>query len=113
MTMSKKKGYHIVIKSLAHCTSKKDVMAVFHIYGMRNVAIQRNRLMGSHAFLMFISLDSAGIAFHLQEANDICLHAQKLKLQYPYFYNKIVIASPVGTKQQHTWCYLLKLFQKQ
>ena len=47
----------------------------------------------------------ASIVYHIQGANEICLHSQQLKLQCTeYYYNKIkmVIAPPVMTKEEHS-----------
>ena len=55
--------------------------------------------------------------YHLQGADDICLHAQQLKLQYTAnCYNKIkmVIVPPVATKEEmtaNTVHFRFKLFQ--
>ena len=76
-------------------------MAVFRTYQVKYDAKYINegtRFLNYHLF-------RASIVYHLQGANDICLHAQQLKLQYTAnYYNKIkmVVAPPVPTKEENS-----------
>ena len=74
-------------------------MAIFYEvnYDARKIN-EGTRFLNDHLF-------RASIVYHLQGANDICLHAQQLKLQYTAnYYNKIkmVIVPPVATKEEQS-----------
>ena len=74
-------------------------MAVLHMrWSMTRSRSTRARFLNDHLF-------RASIVYHLQGADDICLHAQQLKLQYTAnYYNKIkmIIAPPVATTEEHS-----------